>query len=67
MIRLIFQKHSKAIHICYKEFRKHSIIIYRTQPPLDAKPSLLVRVGVRNLGTFHMKAKRGFGTKGQLR
>jgi hypothetical protein len=23
--------------------------------------------GVRNLGTFHMEAKRGFGTKGQLR
>jgi hypothetical protein len=24
-------------------------------------------VGVRNLGSFHMKAKRGFGTKGQPR
>jgi hypothetical protein len=24
-------------------------------------------VGVRDLGSFHMKAKRGFGAKGQLR
>jgi hypothetical protein len=27
----------------------------------------IIHVGVRDLGSFHMKAKRGFGAKGQLR
>jgi hypothetical protein len=45
-------------------FVNPSLVFLRN--PRILSPQIL-SVGVRNLGSFHMKAKRGFGTKGQLR
>jgi hypothetical protein len=41
--------------------------VWKVSKPNQNRILGAITVGVRNLGTFHMEAKRGFGAKGQLR